>query len=108
MLQDLSVLVVEVRLGAVIHAGEPNFALFTRATRTIQSLLDTVMVPVSQRELPQSVPTTPQQQLNFESTENWDPWVNAEPWEFEIDFWANLGKHPSLQVTRQDVRSSGS
>jgi hypothetical protein len=108
-LQNLSILVAEVRLGAVIHAGEPNFALFSRATSTIQSLLDALMAPMQQWELPQAEPIAPQQQqqLSFDPIENWDPWVDTEPWEFEIDFWANLGKHPSLQATGQDIRAHG-
>lgn len=104
MLQDLSVLVAEVRMGAVIEVGEPNFALFTRATRTIQRLLDALLAGELPSKLPEAEPIIPQQHENSDFIGDWDPWINADPWEFEIDFWANLAEHPSLQGSEHQTR----
>ncbi|KAH8734476.1 hypothetical protein BGZ61DRAFT_442601 [Ilyonectria robusta] len=92
LVQDLSVLVAEIRTGAVIQAGEPNFALFTRATSTIQSLLDSVMTWGQPR------PETLNSQVDppAQYMDRWGPCINFDPWEFEIDFWANLAEHPTL------------
>ena len=89
MIQDLSVLVAEVTTGAWIQAGEPNFALFTRATRTIRSLLDSVLAAKPRTsEMPQDA--------GQGLIEGWDPCANSQLWEFEMDFWANLAEHPTL------------
>ncbi|OBT83805.1 hypothetical protein VE02_08659 [Pseudogymnoascus sp. 03VT05] len=99
MLQDLSVLVAEVRTGAFIQAGEPNFALFTRATQTIQILLNILMGGELGPKITEAEPTPllPQQLPSDLPIDDWDPWINNDPWKFEIDFWANLAAHPSLQ-----------
>lgn len=83
MIQSLCTLVIEVTTGAWIQAGEPNFALFTRATRTIQSLLDSLLAARVPQDLSQNV------------DEVWNPCAHSQ-WEFEMDFWANLAEHPSL------------
>lgn len=28
--------------------------------------------------------------------EYWDPCLNFDSWEFEMDFWSNLAEHPTL------------
>lgn len=90
--QDLSVLVAEIRTGALIEAGEPNFALFNRATRTIQTLLDSLMSwGPSQAQTAGSQHETAPQMVNY-----WEPCVNFDPWDFESEFWANLAEHPTL------------
>lgn len=90
MVQDLSVLVAEIRTGAVIQGGEPNFALFTRATQTIQSLLDSLMVWRSP-----GAPANVQPSLGLNEVEDWGV-LGMDPWEFEFGFWANLAEHPTL------------
>lgn len=87
IIQALCVLVAEVETGSWIQAGEPNFALFSRATRTIQSLLNSVLVAP-----PNSVPSD----VNDSLQDGWDPFASLQPWEFELDFWANLAEHPTL------------
>lgn len=84
MIQALCTLVVEITTGAWIQAGEPNFALFARATRTIQSLLDSLLAARS----PQS--------FSQDADAAWNPYANSQLWEFELDFWANLAEHPNL------------
>lgn len=91
MLQDLSTLVAEISIGAWIQAGEPNFALFTRATQTIRSLLDSLTAWKPHTELCGSHQTE-----NTDLTEDWNAFIDSQPWEFEMDFWANLAEHPTL------------
>lgn len=89
LVQDLSVLVAQIQTGALIKPGEPNFALFTRATQTIQSILDSLM---SWRVPPNSV--LPNNSL-AQTIEHAD-FGTFDPWEFEEGFWANLAEHPTL------------
>lgn len=91
MLQDLSTLVAEISIGAWIQAGEPNFALFTRATQTIRSLLDSLTAWKPHTELCSSY-----QNETTDLTEDWNAFIDSQPWEFEMDFWANLAEHPTL------------
>ncbi|KAH8585313.1 hypothetical protein B0O99DRAFT_657354 [Bisporella sp. PMI_857] len=97
MLQDLSVLVAEIRTGAVIEAGEPNFALFNRATKTIQSLLTILLGGELPPKPLETQPEIVQQHPTLDSVNEWGPWISSDPWDFEIDFWVNLAEHPSLQ-----------
>ncbi|CAG8367868.1 unnamed protein product [Penicillium salamii] len=91
MVQYLSALVAEITIGAWIQTGEPNFALFTRATRTIQSLLDSLMAWT-----PQVGSYSSHQNQDTGLTEDWNTLINSQPLEFEMDFWASLAEHPTL------------
>lgn len=91
MVQNLSALVAEITIGAWIQAGEPNFALFTRATRTIQSLLDSLTAWTPQVGLYSS-----HQNQDTGLTADWNTFINSQPLEFEMDFWASLAEHPTL------------
>ncbi|KAK1625164.1 hypothetical protein BDP81DRAFT_474529 [Colletotrichum phormii] len=96
MIQDLCrigspirpVLVAETRTGAWIQAGEPNFALFTRETGTIQTMLDSLLALRSSAEEAQTTNDAP--------LEVWEPYSNHELWDFEMEFWSNLAEHPTL------------
>lgn len=92
MVQNLSIFAAEVSAGVVIQDGEPNFALFTRATLTIQSLLDSLMV----WRLPVQTVTEQPSSLAPPALDSWLPHDNFDPWEFEFGFWANLAEHPTL------------
>ena len=104
MLQNLAVLVTEIRVGAVLGPGDPNFELFKRAAQTIQNLLDT-MLPAS-FQTRRAIAQLDKQQTTLEDRDQdqnrdveWTPWINADPWEFELDFWNNLAEHPLLLGT---------
>ncbi|KAH8122896.1 hypothetical protein LI328DRAFT_169252 [Trichoderma asperelloides] len=93
MIQGLSVLVAEITIGAWIQPGEPNYALFSQATRTIQSLLDSLTAVKEQT----SKTSDSQQLINPDGADNsWDPYINSQSWELEMDFWASLAEHPTL------------
>ncbi|KAI5864723.1 hypothetical protein GGS23DRAFT_460386 [Durotheca rogersii] len=107
VIQDLSVLVVEVDAGALVQPGDPNYALLTGPTKTIKAVLDKLMSnallenPVDQQ--------TTEPSAGFSSASNndgcWNDWDNFQPQDFESDFWINLAGHPFLHGTenyRQD------
>lgn len=96
MLQNLTVLVNEINLGAVVATGDPNHELCMRATQTIQSLLDTAMAAQPLGGYSEPGPPLTDQSLNTGLMGDWTPWINAEPWDFELDFWTNLAEHPLL------------
>ncbi|CAG7924654.1 unnamed protein product [Penicillium olsonii] len=81
-LQDLSVFVAEVQIGTIVRAGDPNYALLSKATRTIQRFLDTtrsdaLVEPVGQED-------------------EWAALLSQDLWDFEAGFWQSLADHPSL------------
>ncbi|KAJ5721970.1 hypothetical protein N7488_000005 [Penicillium malachiteum] len=94
MVQDLSALVAEITIGAWIQTGDPNFALFSRATRTIRSLLDSL---IAWKAYPgPNKPSEPYTNDMASLTEDWNAFIDSQPWEFEMDFWASLAEHPAL------------
>lgn len=94
IVQDLSALVAEITLGAWIQPGEPNFALFSRATQTIRSLLDSLTAWKAQSV--QHQPDSSYANEMASMTEDWNAFIDSHPWEFEMDFWASLAEHPTL------------
>ncbi|KAJ4135275.1 hypothetical protein NW768_004897 [Fusarium equiseti] len=90
-IEDLSILVAKLKVGAIVRAGEANFALFSRATRTMQSLLNSLAGGASQQ-------TELQEVNNGNLTSELQLFANVEPWDFELDFWANLADHPVLNT----------
>ncbi|KAH8891240.1 hypothetical protein GQ53DRAFT_841627 [Thozetella sp. PMI_491] len=96
MLRDLNVLVAEVQMGGIVLRGDPNYALLSSATLTIQNVLG-VVADQSRTESNLS-----QHMVGTSSDAGWDPWMNGEIWEFEQDFWRNLADHPSLVGLEQE------
>lgn len=81
-LQDLSVFVAEVQIGTIVRAGDPNYALLSKATSTIQRFLDTT-----------------HSDARAESTGQVNEWaslLSQDLWDFEAGFWQSLADHPSL------------
>lgn len=95
--QHLSVLVVAVDTGTLVHIEDPNYALLVKATKTIDALLgrlmthgsmaNSVLKPAS--DSPQPCPPT-------ESQDDWLPWGTDGVQDFENDFWNSLADHPFL------------
>jgi len=95
MIQGLCVLVAEIKTGALALPGEPCYELFFKAAQTIQAILDSRFAQAPKpytlagnEEVPDAGPSP--------STIDWDAFVHADPWAFELDFWENLATHPTL------------
>lgn len=96
-IQDLSILVGEIEIGALIHFEDPNYALLAEAARTIKSILGLTLSGVgtndsaNRSELTGSslVPTAP-------PCEDFVLGTNYDLLDFELDFWMNLAEHPAL------------
>lgn len=88
MIQDLCVLVAELRSGAIISPGDPCFVSFTQATSTISSILDSSLTLASP---PKTHMANLQGTTSFDIGNNWNPDITFEPWDFETDFWERLG-----------------
>ncbi|KAJ5384596.1 hypothetical protein N7517_002507 [Penicillium concentricum] len=86
-LQDLSVFVAEVQIGTIVKAGDPNYALLSKATRTIQRFLDSTHSDPAQ-PLPE--------QAGNEGNDEWAALLSQDLWDFEAGFWQSLADHPSL------------
>lgn len=93
MIQNLCVLVAEIRAGAVISPSQPFYELFTRAARTIQSILDSSLTLATQPPLNM---TNQQGNPIPDLLADWNPDISLEPWDFDADFWENLATHPTI------------
>ncbi|KAJ5601544.1 ATP adenylyltransferase C-terminal [Penicillium lagena] len=109
-LQGLSVFVAEVQIGTIVRPGDPNYALLSKATQTIQRFLDSF----------QSDPTPHQQHQkqyqhsyprdvaphHDEASDDWAAFLEQDTWDFEAGFWQSLADHPSLLAMDPTVPSS--
>lgn len=93
MIQSLCVLVAEVRSGAIISPENPKFELFTQATQTISSILDSSLTLAPPLRVNMA---SLQDNASFDISNNWNPDISFEPWDFEGDFWENLATHPTI------------
>lgn len=98
MIQDLNVLVAVVDTGVLIHPIDPNYALLSRATLTIKSLLRRLLSRDARH-----LPPPPQDPLLQNTAAippaDWNLWDNQHLQDFEVDFWLNLAEHPFLTET---------
>lgn len=110
--QDLSVLVAEVERGTLVYVEHPNYALLSRATGTIQSLIGRLLANSFMSAMPPFVTRQQQEQqqrpqdyqepfVNPQleaaiAPESWDPWERFNGQDFELNFWLSLADHPFL------------
>jgi hypothetical protein len=95
--QDLSVLVAEVEMGALIEFQDPNYPLLSGATRTIKTLLNRLISSrMTQGSANQLGPAIPSGSITVQGEEDYIPWTNNGNWDFEMDFWNDLAEHPIL------------
>lgn len=87
ILQDLSVFVAEVQIGTIVRPGDPNYALLSRATQTIQRFLDSFHSD--------SAPQPPETGHD-DGNEDWAALLSQDLWDYEAGFWQSLADHPSL------------
>ncbi|KAJ6186616.1 hypothetical protein N7519_007917 [Penicillium mononematosum] len=100
--QDLSILVGEVESGTLVYVDSPNYALLSRATQTIKSLLDRMISPSHISHSTAATSGTPS--VGLAGSENittlndgsWGLWDDSSFRDFEINFWHNLADHPFL------------
>lgn len=88
MLRDLSVFVAEVQIGTIVKTGDPNYALLSKATQTIQRFLDSFSSDAGQ----------PHEAGSDDANEDWAALLSQDLWDFEAGFWQSLADHPSLLV----------
>lgn len=96
MLRNLNILVAHIEVGAIVQIGEPNFALFSRAARTIKRILDNLASGGGSRFTRRGAPPFLMPETPATAGDDWSLWLNSDPWDFEIDFWRELAEHPSL------------
>ncbi|KAJ5540094.1 hypothetical protein N7504_000296 [Penicillium tannophilum] len=90
ILQDLSVFVAEVQIGTIVRPGDPNYALLSKATQTIQRFLDSFHSDSGQ------APTDPGSHEEGAGNDDWAALLSQDLWDFEAGFWQSLADHPAL------------
>jgi len=122
VLQNLSVLVVEIQMGGFVQPGEPNYALLHRAACTIETLLQRLFT---------SSTSTRASDRGFEALgdvaagasgggADFDVAASAgtvvdlfppgsfiwgDTWGYDQDFWKMIGEHPSLLTSADHAQS---
>ncbi|KAJ4182492.1 hypothetical protein NW759_017120 [Fusarium solani] len=92
VLQDLTVLTMEIEKGTVAKAGDANYALLTKATQTIHRFLDFTLSDKRAVQLT----TVPQLPEGLQNAGTWEQQLGQDFLESEWSFWDNMADHPSL------------
>lgn len=102
--RDLNLLVAEVEKGALVHPEDPDYPLLSKATQTIDVILNRVL---SDSAAPHEVNAANSGDILSSPTGGveWMPWANQDFWDFETDFWLNLSEHPMLAETDHDLQN---
>ncbi|PLB45480.1 hypothetical protein P170DRAFT_449171 [Aspergillus steynii IBT 23096] len=96
ILQDLSIFVAEIQIGAIVIEADPIYGLITKATQTIQRFLESFY----------SEPLHPAPETTTADDHRVDDWASVlgqDLWDFESGFWQNLADHPSLMAFDSDL-----
>lgn len=89
VLEDLTVLAAEVERGTVVRREEPNYALLSKATQTIQRFLNCIHCEEKSN-------MAAQQQMAFPCDNDWLAQWDHDSRDFDIDFWEGLVDNSSL------------
>lgn len=92
IIQYLIVLVAEVNHGGLISVDGPSAGLFRKATRTIQSFLDSVKFTVDTSAKISDQP----QDTDVLLPDDAFALFGTDSLELDIDWWQTLGEHPLL------------
>ncbi|CAI7588684.1 unnamed protein product [Penicillium glandicola] len=85
---NLGIFVAQVQVGSIVRRGDPNYALISKATQTIERFLDSI-----HRE---GIQTPTQPPSHPGENGDWAAFFSQDLCDFETDFWENLAYHPSL------------
>lgn len=81
-------------MGTIVRIGDPNYALFSKATQTIQRFLSTVgsneLMPVSEIQSGLSP---------NHAEDDWALQLDPDMWNLDSELWENLSGHPFLLNT---------
>lgn len=85
--RDLNVFVAGIQKGSIVSKGDPIYALLSKATETIQKLLDSFHSGFA-KDGPET--------MSFDKNGIDDWTVGQDLYDFETGFWESLADHPSL------------
>ena len=78
IIEGLSVLTAH--LDVLFEPGDGNYQLFCEAKQVLQSILEIVITPASQRQVENSLPASA---MGFSE----EGWASVDQWGFDSDFW---------------------
>ncbi|KAJ5429654.1 hypothetical protein N7491_006670 [Penicillium cf. griseofulvum] len=85
---NLGIFVAQVQVGSIVRRGDPNYALISKATQTIERFLDSIHS--------EGIHTPTQLPSHLGENGDWAAFFSQDLCDFETDFWENLAYHPSL------------
>ncbi|KAK1145368.1 hypothetical protein N8T08_004243 [Aspergillus melleus] len=88
ILQDLSIFVAEIQIGAIVREADPIYGLITKATQTIQRFLESFYS--------EPLHPAPDMAADEQRVDDWASVLGQDLWDFETGFWQSLADHPSL------------
>ncbi|KAJ9220365.1 hypothetical protein DTO169C6_7254 [Paecilomyces variotii] len=91
-LQDLSIFVAEIQRGSIVGKGDPLYVLLSKATQTIQKLLESFYSEIDRVPAAKGV-------IDEQNLDDWATMFSQDLWDFETGFWQSLAYHPSLGLT---------
>lgn len=96
ILQDMSIYVAEIQRGTIVNRGDPIYVLLSKATETIQKLLDSFhsgAVDVNSGG----------GYTGEDGAEDWAAILGQDLWDFETGFWQSLANHPFLSTFDPEI-----
>lgn len=75
------------QIGTIVRPGDPNYALLSKATQTIQRFLESFHSDAVQGL---------QEPSHDEAGDDWAALLRQDLWDSEAGFWQSLADHPSL------------
>ncbi|PWY75196.1 hypothetical protein BO94DRAFT_209682 [Aspergillus sclerotioniger CBS 115572] len=99
VLQDLSVFVVEIQKGTIVMRGDPIYVLLSKATRTIQKLLESFHSGSTEYEMKGGC-------ANVNIGDDWGVTLGQDLWDFDTGFWDSLVDHASPAILDHSLTAS--
>ena len=104
MVRTLSLLVAQVEAGVLVDPPDPNYALFAKAAQAIESVLHRVITRNSTSSAVSQSSNVQPQSTTVNPCPEWMPWgATQNMYDFEFDFWLNLGEHPELTLLNDEA-----